>query len=191
MNRYIALDTETGGVTLSTSLLTAFFVVLDEKFQPVEELYLRVKPNDGHYVTTARGLEVNQINLVEHDKVAITCKEARTPLYKFVERNFQGNKLTPIAHGAAFDLARVKQDLMSEGSWENFVSYRTLDTSIVCQYLRAAGVFPENVSGSLGSLVDYFGLQSKGELHDARVDTFQTIALLQELLKFVTPVAKW
>lgn len=185
MNKYVAFDTETGGVTLDTSLLTAYFAVLDENFEMVDELYLRLKPEDGRYFITAGALKVNGINLIEHDSVAITYKEAKTLLYRFLEKNYRGEKLIPIGHGVYFDIVRIKQDLISQGSWEGFVSYRSLDTSVAAQFLCAAGLFPEDVSGSLGSLVKYFNLPSQGKLHDARIDTLQTIAVLRELLKLV------
>lgn len=190
MNTYIALDTETGGVTPETSLLTAFFAVLDENLCVVDELDLKVKPDDGNYVVTAQALAINKINLVEHDKIAIPYKDAKTPMYKFLERNFQGEKLIPVGHGIHFDVRRVQPTLISQGSWENFVSYRLLDTGNAAQFLRAAGVFPKDVSGSLGSLVAYFGIKSKGELHDARVDTLQTVSVLRALLNLVEKVNK-
>jgi DNA polymerase III alpha subunit (gram-positive type) len=185
MNTYIALDTETGGVTPETSLLTAYFAVLDENLCVVDELDLKVKPDDGNYVVTAQALGINKINLIEHEKVAIPYKDAKTPMYKFLERNYQGEKLIPVGHGIAFDVVRIRPTLISQGSWENFCSYRTLDTGQAAQFLRAAGKFPDNVSGSLGSLVAYFGIKFKGELHDARVDTLQTVAVLRELINLI------
>jgi len=185
MNTYLALDVETGGVTPETSLLTAYFAVLDENLLVVDDLNLLVKPDDGNYVVTAQALAINKINLINHDVVAMPYKAARTPLYQFLERNYQGEKLIPVGHGTAFDVARVKKDLISQGSWENYVSYRTLDTSIAAQFLRAAGRFPSGVSGSLGSLVGHFKLPSQGELHDAKTDTLQTVAVLRELLNLI------
>jgi len=185
MNKFLGLDVETGGVTPETSLLTAYFAVLDENLLVVDDLNLLVKPDDGNYVVTAQALAINKIDLIEHDKVAMTYKAARTPLYQFLERNYQGEKLIPVGHGTAFDVARVKKDLISQGSWENYVSYRTIDTSIVAQFLRAAGRFPDSVSGSLGSLVGHFGLLLEGELHTAREDTLQTVSVLRELLNLI------
>lgn len=184
MNTYIALDTETGGVTPETSLLTAYLAVLDDAFHIVDEIDLKLKPEDGNYVVTAQALSINKINLVEHDKVAMPYSKAKTPLYQFLEKNHQGEKLIPLGHGVHFDVVRVRS-LISQGSWENFVSYRMLDTSIAARFLIAAGVLPKNLSGSLGSIVSHFGIKSKGDLHDARVDTLQTVSVLQELLNLV------
>jgi len=187
MNTYIALDTETGGVTPETSLLTAYLAILDENLLVVDDLNLRVKPEDGNYVVTAQALAINKIDLIEHDKVAMTYKAAKGVLYDFLYRNCMDKheKLIPVGHGTAFDVKRVVTHLISQGSWETFVSYRTLDTSIAAQFLRAAGRFPDSVSGSLGSLVGHFKLPSQGELHDARVDTLQTVSVLRELLNLI------
>ena len=186
VNKYIAMDVETGGLTPETSILTAFFAVLDQDFNVTDEIDFNLKPEDGIYRVTAGGLMVNKINLVEHDKTAILVKDAKTPLYEFLKKNNHGEKLIPIGHNVAFDISRIKRDgLISEGSWETFVSYRCVDTGVVCQFLRAAGLFPEDVSGSLGSLVGYFRIPSIGELHNAKTDTLQTVAVLKELLKIV------
>jgi hypothetical protein len=158
---------------------------LDENLCVVDELDLAVKPDDDNYVVTARALEINKINLVEHDKVALPYKAAKPLLYQFLEKNYQGEKLIPTGHGIAFDVRRVYAHLISQGSWENFCSYRVLDTGNAAQFLRTAGLFPKDVSGSLGSLVSHFGIKSKGEFHNARVDTLQTVSVLQALLNLV------
>ena len=184
MNRWICLDTETCGVTLDMSLLTAYFAVLDENLSVVDELELNLKPESGVYNVTAQALNVNKINLVEHDKIAIPYREAKPLLYNFLKQNYQGEKLTPIGHGVKFDVEFTKKYLIGP-SWEDFVSYRMLCTSSAVQFLRAAGLFPDDVSGSLGSLVGYFKLPSQGEFHTAKTDALQTVAVFKELLKLV------
>ncbi len=190
MHKYICLDTETGGLTLDTSLLTAYFGVLDENLVVVDELYLYLKPDDGVYKATAEALNINKINLIEHDNKAIPYKASKTLLYNFLSKNYKGDKLIPIGHGLAFDLPRIKLHLIGTDSWEQYVSYRTLDTGITTQFLRAAGMFPNDVTGSLGSLVKYFNIDSKGDLHDAKVDALQTVAVLKELFKIVQIVKR-
>lgn len=185
MNKYIVLDVETGGIGLGTSLLTAYFAVFDENFNLTDSLYLYLKPEDDRYVVTAEALGVNGINLIEHQKRAMTYKDAKPLLYNFLKNNHQGEKLIPIGHGIVFDIVRVKEYLISSGSWESFVSYRTLDTSSVARFLNAAGCIPDSVSGSLGSLVKHFNLPSLGELHDAKTDALQTVEVLKCLFKLV------
>ena len=76
--------------------------------------------------------------------------------------------------------------LMSRGSWEKFTSYRKLDTSAVCQFLKSCNMFPEDVSGSLTSLAKYFNIPvDENKAHDAKYDTeltFQVFMTLRKLL---------
>jgi DNA polymerase III alpha subunit (gram-positive type) len=188
MNKYLCFDTETGGIGLDKSLLTAYLAVYDDSFNAVDELSLLLKPDDGIYRVEARALEINGINLVEHDKLAIPYREAKHFLYNFLFKNsIKGDKLVPVGHGVAFDTQRLKHDLISSGSWENFVSYRAIDTSNVARFLIAAGKIPATVSGSLESLCDYFKVTlAHGEqFHSANVDTQKTFAVFYYMLQMI------
>lgn len=106
MFRYIALDVETGGIGLDKSLLTAYFAVMDQNMTILDELYLHTKPDDGIYQVTADALRINGINLVDHESVAITYKEAGQKLYSFLSKHSAGGqyKMIPIGHNVAFDI---------------------------------------------------------------------------------------
>jgi len=56
-------------------------------------------------------------------------------------------------------------------------------------------LFPETVSGSLESLVEYFDIKRNGSLHDAKVDTELTKEVLIKLIEKVKvlnePPAVW
>lgn len=195
---YIVLDTETGGIGIDKSLLTAYFMVCDDQFQKVDDLYLFVKPDDGIYRVTGEAMGINKINLAEHDKVAITYKKAGTVLYQFLEKSFgyRKERMVPVGHGMNGDLDHIFDKLMSRTTWETFVSYRRLDTSVALQFLKSCGVFPETVSGSLESLVEHFYITRNGSLHDAKVDAELTKEVLVKLIEKVnglnnTPTAVW
>ena len=86
MNKYIVFDVETGGIGLDKSLLSACFLycqydVKNDEYEIIDGLDLKIKPNDDVYHVTAQGMQINGIDLVEHDKVAITEKQAGTKLY--------------------------------------------------------------------------------------------------------------
>lgn len=184
---YIVLDTETGGIGLDKSLLTAYFMVCDAKFQKVDELYLFVKPDDGIYRVTGEAMGINKIDLVEHDRKSITYKKAGTTLYQFLEKNFgyRKERMVPVGHGMSGDLDHIFDKLMARATWESFVSYRRLDTSVALQFLKSCGLFSETVSGSLESLVTHFGIKRDGELHDAKVDAQLTKEVLVKLIEKV------
>lgn len=182
MNKYIALDIETGGIGHDKSLLTAYLMTLDENFEPTGAILLETKPKDGIYSITAQALEINGINLIEHDKKAITYQEAGTQLYEFLDGSYDGEKLIPIGHNVAFDIKFLQAKLISSGSWNTFVSYRVLDTGVIAQYLKAVGKMPVEVSGSLGSLRSHFGVEQRTE-HTADGDTKMTVDVLKAMLE--------
>lgn len=193
MIRYLHMDCEMGGRELKYSLLTAYFMVTDDKFNVLGDLYLRVKPDDGDYVVSGQGMAVNKIDLIAHDKIAIPYKQAKPLLFNFlrqhilsipmVENLMWSPRLTPVGHGVKGDIEHVLDKLISEGSWEQFCSYHYIDTSVVLQFLRACGKMPPDCDGSVSALAKYFGVDIQGDLHDARVDTKTTAEVFRYMIK--------
>jgi hypothetical protein len=182
MIRYLHIDCEMGGRELNFSLLTAYFMVTDENFKPLGELYLRVKPDDGVYIVSGQGMRVNHINLQEHDKIAIPYKQAKGLLFNFLKEHALV-KLTPVGHGVRGDIDHVLNSLISEGSWEQFCTYHFIDTSVVLQFLRACGKMPLNTDGSVMAMANYFHIPVNGELHDAAVDAKVTCEILKNFVR--------
>lgn len=188
MIRYLHTDCEMGGRELKYSLLTAYFLVTDDNFQKIAELYLRVKPDDGTYILSGQGMLINGINLQEHDKIAVPYKQAKTTLFNFLKLNAGCGKLVPVGHGVRGDIDHIIDKLISEGSWEQFCTYHFIDTSVVLQFLRACGKMPLDTDGSVSALAKFFCIDIEGDLHDASVDTKVTCAILQ---KFVGLCSDW
>lgn len=190
MEKYIAFDCETGGLdTGVNSLLTAYFVVFDRNFKVLGELDLKIKPDKGgHYVVDAEALAVNKINLIEHEAQAITLSQAKSELYNFLQtHNTDGKtKLIPVGHNVYFDEECVITHLISRGNWHKFVSYRRMDTGVILQFLKLAGMLPVNISGSLTSIVEFFNIPKGGDLHNAKTDTVATVKVLRAFLKAVS-----
>lgn len=176
---YLALDCEMGGREIEFSLLQAYFSVLDKNFTPLDELNLLLKPDNNIYIVSGQGMSVNQINLQEHDKVALSYKQAKPLLYDFLKRNGSGTRLTPVGHGIRGDIDFLLKYLISVGSWEQFCTYHYLDTSVILQFLRACGKMPVDQDGSVGALATYFNLPINGDLHDAKVDAQTTAMILK------------
>ncbi len=146
----------------------------DDNFNVIGDLYLYLKPDDEIYKVCARAMEINKINLVLHDTKAISYKEGATTLYTWLSRMTNGGKVkaTVVGHGIYGDVEWILHHLMSRNSFENFTSYRKLDTSSTCQFLKSVGMFPEDVSGSLVSLAKHFKVEvDESAAHDAKYDT--------------------
>ena len=179
--RYLVVDCEMGGRELRYSLLTAAFMVTDDKFNVIGTLDLAVKPDDGDYIVSGQGMGVNKINIIEHDKIAIPYKQAKPLLFNFLKQfsSCPNCKLVPVGHGVRGDIEHIIARLISEGSWEQFCSYHYLDTSVVLQYLRACGKMPLDCDGSVMALAKHFSIDISGDLHNAMVDVQVTAAILK------------
>ena len=189
MEKYIAFDTETGGLDpLANSLLTVYFVVFDSTFKVLGDLDLKIKPDKGgNYNVTAEALGINKIDLVKHDAEATTLTTAKAELYTFLQKfNEDGKtKLIPVGHNIVFDESFVLNNLISRGVWHKFVSYRKLDTGTILQFLKMVGKVPTHVTGSLGSIIEHFNLKVNGELHIAKTDTVATVKSLRAMVKLI------
>lgn len=180
--KYLAFDVESGGTEVRHSLLSAYFVVIDEDLKTVYgELELTIKPDNKDYVLTAEALSVNGINIIAHDAVAITESKASTLLYEFLKQHAPNGttKLTPLGHNVAFDVEFIKEHLSK--NFNQFVSYRCLDTSSVAQFLKLIGQIPRDLGGSLKDLAAHFEVKPIAEFHTAKTDTWVVIDILRQM----------
>jgi len=196
MIRYLHLDCEMGGRELKYSLLTAYFLATDENFNVLGDLSLQLKPDDGNYIVNGKSMAVNGIDIIQHDKVAVTYKEAKPLLYKFLQNICTGRsvgepltpwviRLTPVGHGVKGDIEHILDKIISEGSWEQFCTYHYIDTSVVLQFLRACGKIPQDTDGSISALSEYFGIQGPSvyNWHNAKFDTEMTMKVYEKMVE--------
>lgn len=184
--RYLAFDLESGGIPEGCSVLTAYFQALDADMKTLGELRFAVKPNDGVYTLTAEALEVNNIDIKAHDKIAIPYSEAGQLLRKFlIEHSDNGKiKLIPLGKNVNGDIKWTNEALLGAKTWNMYVSYRIWEVTTLCLAAQRLGLYPLDRSIALGAMVEYFGIQiSEGVLHDEKYDTLATIAVSEALLK--------
>lgn len=177
------MDCEMGGRDLKYSLLTVYFMVTDEFFTELGDLSLIVKPDDGDYILSGQGMDVNQISIQDHDAIAIPYKQAKPLLYEFLKKHADKCKLTPVGHGVKGDISHITNCLISKGSWEQFCTFHYIDTSVVLQFLRACGKMPMDIDGSVEGLAKHFEIPyEEGCLHDAKVDAKVTAKILKQFV---------
>lgn len=185
MWRFLAFDCETGGLAKERSLLTVYFVALDQDFRVLGELDLKIKPDDdGPYLVDGQALEVNGINLVEHDKVAIPMKEAKRRLYEFLSKHKPegSGKLIPIGQNIWFDIDCVNRHMLAKKVWDQFVSYHPVDTAGIATVMKLLGIIPRQEKTRLTNLAQMFNVPLTNA-HDAKADTVATIKVLRAMLK--------
>ena len=188
-NLYLPMDNETGGLGDTVSLLSTYLEVVDENLNTVDSLELYTKPNDGIYMVKASGLDVNKIDLVQHEQVAITYSEAGQKLFNFLKKNSQDGKikLIPVGKNVQFDVAGLQRCLLGKSNMDKFVSYRQLDITSLAMGLQIKGRLPSDMSLSLFSLARYFGVDKAviGNAHEAKYDVKITMLVFSKLLEML------
>jgi DNA polymerase III epsilon subunit-like protein len=185
---YLFVDTETGGLTPKSSLLTVSAIVVDKDFHilPIEEfnpgLYLQIKHDN--YALTAGALAVNKIDLAAHHAAAVTLQDAQYLLLKYIKKatEITGKKrLVPAGHNVAFDVQFLRAYLIDEVGWDQYFTYPAFDTAAIARFLNAAGI----VGGgySLTSLRNKFlPAMNNLTLHNAEVDNLVAIELAKKFV---------
>jgi len=178
---WLAFDTETGGLGKEVALLSAHFAVCDKDFNVIDELDILSKPNDGQYVVTARALEINKINLIEHDKVALTYSQAGAQLRQFLWKYSDNGKvkLIPMGKNVGFDVIKVTDNYLGAKTWNEFVSYRLYDITTMVIYLKNVGKLSQEAPDSLEGLARYFDIPI--DAHTAKGDNLSGIELVKKL----------
>lgn len=185
-DKLIFFDSETGGTDSSYSLLTLYVRVVDKEYNLLDDLYLRIKPDDGVYKTTDEALKINGIVIAEHDKIAITETEAKKILLDFLSRNSDNSKtrLTPSGYNIGFDLRFINDHLIDSKTWGKHVSYSHVDLFPLVNAFFVAGIIPSNVGNRLIDVAEYFNLKTDGA-HDAKNDILMNVEIFSIVIDLI------
>lgn len=190
--RFLAFDTETTGLNKNKcEILTAFFIVLDEEFNIVDTLDLKIK--HGFYTVYPKALEVNKIDILDHhnDKKALYMREANRKLKTFLLDNKGNDKYIPLGHNINFDIDMIKSnELLDDIFFSKNISHHIIDTMTVGNFLKASKILPHELSLSLVSLCNFLKLQEKDNnsqlsAHNAEYDVKMTIKLFKKFQEMV------
>jgi hypothetical protein len=184
---FLALDCESGGIGKDISLLSTHFAVCDANWNIIDELPLLLKPKDVDdtgstiYKVTASALAINHIDLIEHDKVAITASQAGQDLRNFLWKYSENGKikLIPMGKNVSGDITWVNENLLGASAWRQFVSYRLYDLTPLIILLKRQGKLPEEAPESLSGLAEFLGINANW--HTAKGDTDAGIEVIKRL----------
>lgn len=173
---YLAIDVESTGLSSNCQVLTAYFIILDNKLNEIDNLDLYIKYNS--YNIQPKAMEINKINLDEHELIADTQQVAKEKIKEFVEKYTSEELLTPLGHNIKFDLRMLKSnDLLCN----DYLTDYYLDTKDLCNELKNVGIVPRNQSVSLSKISDYLGITvENAKLHTAEYDIRLTVELCKK-----------
>lgn len=170
------MDCETFGMNPKVNpLATVYMAVYDEKDKFIEDLDLKVKPDnmDGLYADPETE-KIHGINFEKHvaDPNTITYSQALPVIVAFFEKHKiprAKKSLKPAGQNVVFDIDYLRNTIFTRELWDQHVHYRYIDTLVILSYLQDVELVPGDL-GNLASLIEYFDLKT-GEFHDAKADT--------------------
>jgi DNA polymerase III epsilon subunit-like protein len=188
MHYYAAFDCESGGLNPDeVDILTLYASILDEDFKHVDELSLKLKPNDGRIpIAHADALKVNGIDIQKHmeDPETVTYAEGNKAviqlLKKYYKKSGRSSNIRPMGQNVQFDLDFIWKHLVPRNEWNSLVHHGKIDTKLCVEFMKDCGLFPKEL-GSLSSVVDYLGIP-KRSAHDAKNDTLMCIEVYRRLI---------
>lgn len=184
----LAFDTETGGLDpKQADVLTFYMAVVEiDTFKIIDELDLKLKPDNGMPRADAGALKVNGINLQQHlaDPDIVTYSQAKVMilamLKKHLKKNGRFSNLVPMGQNVQFDLDMTWEHLIPKQEWLTICHYMTICTKHRIDFLKEAGWLPQEI-GTLGSVVDHLGLP-KRNAHNAKEDTLMCLDVYKAIL---------
>lgn len=174
--KILVIDTETGGLDAKKHSLLTIGLAVYEDGKIIEEQEYFVKHKE--YVITPKALEVNKINIIEHDSMALPSNIIIQEIITFMYRHFGTDKPVIAGHNIEFDNGFMDKLFKDENElWYNYVSHRKIDTCSLINYLMITGKI-DLKSASLESCIEYFKIETE-ERHTAKDDVRATIKLLE------------
>lgn len=184
-NYYLSFDCETTGLTKNCNVLTIYFIILDNQLNKIDDLNLNIKHE--YYTIFIKALEINKINLLEHDKNAISITEAKKLLLNFLNKYIKdSNKFLIIGHNIKFDINMIINNniLNSNEINQYFQNDCYLDTYEIAKLLKSKNKINKCQSLSLSKLCYYFNIDIiDNNLHNCKYDTLYTIELFKKLVE--------
>ena len=183
-------DSETGGLDEnSADLLTAYFAIMDEDYKILDELDLKLKPDDRLPIAEAGALKVNGIDIQKHiaDPATVTYSEGKKLLTamikKYLKKRGRFSNIMPFGYNVPFDERWCKKHLLPPSEWESMIHYKSVDVMKTVDDLKRFGWFPKEL-GSLGTVVDYLGIPKRAA-HNAKEDTLMTIDVDKKIVEIM------
>jgi DNA polymerase III subunit alpha len=184
--KFLALDCETGGMSVKESLFTAYFAVMTEDKKIISELSFKLKPRGTGYVYTKQALQANRIDPSELIKTAISLEEGTEKLKQLLSPYMGSNRLIPLGQNISFDFKFIWHYLLNQKEWYQFCTEEIEDTLVIAKKLKKDGKLHVN-SMKLGVLCAHLGIPLMNA-HSEKDDTIAAAYLHTRLKQLESQV---
>lgn len=187
---YMPFDSETGGLDENKAdLLTWYGAIMNEDYQILDEIYLKLKPEGRLPIAEAQALKVNGIDIQQHlaDPETVTYAVGRERVMSMIKKHLKKNgrfsNIMPMGYNVPFDVRWTQKHLIPQELWLANLHYKINDVMQNVDFLKKAGWFPKDL-GSLGTVVAFLGIP-KRNAHNAKEDTLMTIDVDKKIMEIM------
>jgi len=177
----LVIDIETTGLSPQINkTLTVGLLLID-----VEKDFLDILDSNHvfikheNYNPTKEAMEINKINLEEHELHAIPPKKACNQINNFIEKNIL-HKTPLIGHNIQFDRSFLNS-LFYQGETLHKFHQEYEDTMWMWRNLQRKNIVPWNLRSNLQTIADFFKIDYT-KAHDAIADCNITAQVYHKLL---------
>ena len=174
------LDTETSGSSFGSyeetfsqyqAISFGAIVATSDTFEPVKELYFKVKFDEQKYKWTAEAEKIHGITREELEETGLENEEAAAMLAEFILDNFGTGKVMFLGHNPWFDIEAMRQLLEPHGVMPD-LHHVVLDTSALG--FITVGKYKSN------DIFELF-LGGRSEKHNALDDAKMTLTIVRSV----------
>ena len=127
---FILVDTETTGFDEKKHQILEVGILVIKDLNVIEEFEIKIKHRE--YTITAKAMEANKINIIEHEKEALFEKEAAEKILEFLNKHKSENDegYIVIGQNVQFDIKFLEEMFLRVYKIKEYrqaISYRTLD----------------------------------------------------------------
>ncbi|MGL5428593.1 MAG: 3'-5' exonuclease [Cetobacterium sp.] len=181
--KLLFIDTETGGINEKENSLLSVALICWEDKKVIDKLEIFIE--EESYNVTERAMEINGLNLENVKKYGLEKKIVIEKINSFILKNFEDEKAVLCGHNVGFDIRFLKELYNKvEKNYEEFISYRSLDTASVFRFLTIAGKFKEEKINSLDDAIKYFNISLENR-HTAMGDIEKTVQIFNRLVEII------
>lgn len=183
-NRFVFIDTETGGIDPQKhSLLSIGVVVWDKDIGIISQKEFFVKSKQ--YIVTRKAQGINKFDIEAHNKIAQDSIIVINELISFLRNYFPENTAFPVVgHNIQFDINFLKEFFKKNGrSFNNYFAHRSIDTYSIFKAMTIAGIIDKSLNSSSDAF-SYFNIKVQ-QRHSALYDCIATVELFENLLSLL------
>lgn len=181
---FLVIDTETGGLNPNIyPLLSIGLIAYDIEKGILGELEIFIK-HSSYRIDPVAAI-INGFSREEHDRKASTYMETFLAIDSFLVAMFSNPKdIIVVGHNVQFDVGFMKSFYRkNKRKFEDYFSYRLIDTNSIIKYLSICKIIPE-IKNGLTSAAKHFNIPIENR-HTALDDARATAILFRKLINLL------